>query len=174
MLLIRSWVSPAETSPEIVEHPRILVPLDGSDLAESALPVARQLAEALDGELVLMRAAIPNEFPVAPAVGSGPGSPAVAGMVVTPEATETRQLVEEAQDYLRQHVPQGGRAEVLIDRPVQAIVDASRDLGASLIVMTTHGRTGVSRALLGSVADGVLRQGRLPLLLLRPPQTPTT
>jgi len=85
-------------------------------------------------------------------------------------------LKDEARDYLRQVADTlaasdaGLRVqyEVRVGPAAEAIVAASRDLGASLVVMATHARTGLDRILLGSVAQGVLRHGSIPVLLVHP------
>jgi nucleotide-binding universal stress UspA family protein len=171
LLVVRSWVPPDQSLPGFPERPRILVPLDGSEVAEEALPVAKDLAGALGGELALVRAAIAHEFPIMPVPAAGAGSTAAGGLAVSAGASDAAGQVRAAEEYLAQVTPRGARSEVIMEGPARAIVDAAGYLEASLVVMTTHGRTGMRRALLGSVADGVLRQGSLPLLLIRPRST---
>ena len=137
----------------------ILVPLDGSPLAEQALPHACRLASTTGASLVLVRAA-----PHVPVAGD-PASP-------------LRVTVREAEAYLsvlRQRLAGEGFAVstvALHDTALHAITHAARTSGAEIIVMSTHGRTGVGRALLGSVADEVLRHTTLPVLLVHAPAAP--
>lgn len=163
VLLVRAW-QPSLAAPPIAKQPRLLVPLDGSEFAEEALPVAVRLAERLGGSLVLVQA-VPVPMPVA-----------VPGGVVVPEAFDLDSAQAEAHAYLRrvadrlarEHPGLESQVEVRVGLAADAIVAASRDHHAALVVMATHGRTGVGALLLGSVADAVLRQGSVPLLLVRP------
>jgi nucleotide-binding universal stress UspA family protein len=79
-------------------------------------------------------------------------------------------LEAEAERYLEAKAESvgGARTHVGVGPPAEVILHASRLYEASLVVMSTHGRTGARRMLLGSVADAVLRAGETPLLLVRP------
>jgi nucleotide-binding universal stress UspA family protein len=136
---------------------RILVPLDGSDLAEAALETALELVcEQPTALLVLVRAA---EAP----------TPAAADRM-----DERARLVREAETYL-QGVAAGLR-EAGISRvktcvwygpAAPTIVEAAESEGANLIVMTSHGCGGLGRMIFGSVAESVLRGTRTPILIVR-------
>jgi nucleotide-binding universal stress UspA family protein len=136
---------------------RILVPLDGSDLAEAALETALELVcEQPTALLVLVRAA---EAP----------TPAAADRM-----EERARLVREAETYL-QGVAAGLR-EAGISRvktcvwygpAAPTIVEAAESEGANLIVMTSHGCGGLGRMIFGSVAESVLRGTRTPILIVR-------
>jgi nucleotide-binding universal stress UspA family protein len=130
---------------------RMLVPLDGSTLAEAILPAAAALARDHEAEILLIRA-LPSQ-----------GSP----------DKEVR-AQEEAEAYLARIADELRRRGVTrVDRkvwyhdPAVAIADAARHNDADLVAMATHGRGGMSRLLFGSVAEGVVRQGRVPVLLVR-------
>ena len=142
----------------------ILVPLDGSRLAEMALAPAIEMARDKDAKLVLLRAAEAHTTVADPT-----------------EAQVT--VVREAEEYLigvRARVLERGAAEVETSvwygPPAEAIVEAARYRGADLIVMSSHGRTGFGRLVLGSVAETVLRSTLTPILLIRaggaPVETP--
>ena len=137
----------------------ILVPLDGSPLAEQALPHACRLASTTGAGLVLVRAA-PHV-----AIAGAPASP-------------LRVTVREAEAYLavlRQRLAGEGFAVstvALHDTALHAITHTARTSGAEIIVISTHGRTGVGRTMLGSVADEVLRHTTLPVLLVRAAEAP--
>jgi nucleotide-binding universal stress UspA family protein len=140
---------------------RVLVPLDGSPLAEAVLPFVASLARPLGLEITLLRV-IPT---LPPRVIEG----ATPRMVVNP----VEQLTREADDYLtgvadRVRV-QGLNVVVAVRRgdAVAEIVQGAREGKADLIAMTTHGRTGLGRLLFGSTADGVLRRAEVPVLLVR-------
>ena len=136
---------------------KILIPLDGSKLAEQALTKALEAAQgAGEPTLFLLRAAEASTWP---------GT----------DATEEQvRVVGEAQEYLASVTTylarQGFRkvkTAVWYGAPASAIVEAARVEKADLIVMTTHGRSGLGRLILGSVAEAVVRGTSTPILLLR-------
>jgi nucleotide-binding universal stress UspA family protein len=135
---------------------KVLVPLDGSPLAEMALPTAIQLLrDSTDATLVLLRAVEATTLP-----GIAPIEAQVA-------------VVGEAESYLdgvAARLRDNSRSRVITSvwysRPAEAIVDAARLRGVDMIVMSTHGRSGIRRAVMGSVAESVLRQTPTPILLV--------
>lgn len=142
---------------------KALVPLDGSDLSETALEPARMLAGTLGAHLLLTRIVEPT-FDVVAHIDLG-------GMTFRRAASEDLGAAEE---YLRTiaepMAPVGVQVETLIDEgdPASAIARLARQEGADLIVMATHGRTGLGRLTMGSVATGVVQHAHVPLLLIRP------
>ncbi len=134
---------------------RILVPLDGSALAEAVLPQVEELASLHGSEVVLLRVALAHSFP-----GSDPTQAQV-------------QAVEEASGYL------GGIEQAFVGRGIKAlavvryghaaeeILDHAQRARVDLIAMSTHGRSGIRRWMLGSVAEKVVRAAPVPVLLLR-------
>jgi nucleotide-binding universal stress UspA family protein len=144
---------------------RILVPLDGSALAERALAVAAKLARASDGELILVQA-----LPATIEYGSS-FIPDMIPLTIVPDERE-------AQGYLTRltELPMlSGLAvttSVLADVPALAILSAATRYRADMIVMTSHGRNGITRWVFGSVAEHVARQAHLPVLILRQSQMP--
>jgi nucleotide-binding universal stress UspA family protein len=165
VLLTRAWKTAAhvpDTSGRIV-----LVPLDGSALAEAVLPVVGTLAKsAVAPELVLLRVVEPPQQRL---------TGWVPGVVYSDVGSEADQ--EQAADYLRsvserlahEHGLDASRVttEVRVGRSVDTILEVAQDRGCSLVCMTTHAREGISR-IVGSVTDGILRGGTTPLLLVRP------
>ena len=139
----------------------ILVPLDGSVLAEAALTPALETARETGGALVLLRAAEAHAMPMA-------------------DPTEAQvEVVRQAEEYLanvRTRVIRAGVVNVDVSvwygPPAEAIVEAARFRKADLIVMSSHGRSGVGRLVLGSVAESVLRATAVPILLIRPGDAP--
>jgi nucleotide-binding universal stress UspA family protein len=125
-----------------MELATILVPLDGSALAEYALPYALRLTRAAGGRLVLVRAA--------------PDAPTRQRAEAELAATASRLFTAGAQ--VESHVRRGAAGDV--------ILDGARAWEAGLIVMATHGRSGLGRWLYGSVADHVLRRAEVPVLLV--------
>jgi nucleotide-binding universal stress UspA family protein len=139
---------------------KILVPLDGSALAESAITKAMDLAGG-ESTLMLLRAAEAHTLPGV--------DPTEAQVEVVREAEEylasvAARLKEQGIDSVETSVWYGPAAS--------AIVDAARLRKADLIVMSTHGRSGLGRLILGSVAESVLRGSTTPILLLRVPGAP--
>ncbi len=134
----------------------IVVPLDGSELAEAVLPRAIELARTCGARLILLRAAEAHTFPGV--------DPTEAQVKVTMEADQYLREVAE-------RVKAGGIADVETSvwygPPAYAIVEGARLAGADLILMTTHGRSGLGRLILGSVAEAVLRGTATPVLLIR-------
>ena len=139
----------------------VLVPLDGSALAEAALPRVVELAADSDTRVILLRAAHAATFP--------PGDVVSAQVKVVEEAE--RYLAEVA-SRLRTLGVQQVRCSVWYGAPAPAIVDAAGLNHADLIVMASHGRSGLGRVVMGSVAESVLRGTTTPILLLRDGQAP--
>ena len=135
---------------------RILVPLDGSALAEMALPnVLEMLSEDAGATLNLLRAA---EAPAVPAI-----DPIEAQVAVIHEAES---YLEGVADRLREQGIKEVMTSVWYSTAAKAILEAARVRRVDLIVMSTHGRSGLRRALHGSVAESVLRRTRTPILLV--------
>ncbi|GAB4415345.1 MAG: universal stress protein [Anaerolineae bacterium] len=145
-----------------VEYKKIMVPLDGSTLAAQALPHALALVELHQAEMILFRVVQEAHF-------------------VEEFVTEGKIQVDQRQEYwLNEATTALGElaAElklrqlkvtpvVEVGLPAEAIIDYARQHEVSLIVMSTHGRTGLARWVYGSVADKVLRGAPCPVLLVR-------
>jgi nucleotide-binding universal stress UspA family protein len=139
----------------------VLVPLDGSPLAEGALPRASEIAAESGARLVLLRAV-------------------EASTILGTDRVELEvRMVREAEDYLAgvsaRATALGARAvstSVWYGPPAWAIAEAVRLYRVDLVVMTSHGRSGLGRLVLGSVAETVLRSTRTPILLLRDAKAP--
>lgn len=146
---------------------RILVPLDGSEVAEAVLPYVEDLAKRLRAEIYLVRIA---ETSVQEILAFGMGAPCVV------EAMEEAEQVdrEEAKDYLARVADRlrGGDIhvswEIVEGRAADTIVELADADKIDLIAMSTHGRTGLDRVIFGSVAEEVLRSIGIPVLLVRP------
>ncbi len=139
---------------------KLLVPLDRSFGTEAALKVAADLARA-NGSVIRLLHIAPR-----------PRAVVADGRVIAYADQESERLQYEAEVYLRK-IAQGlaGFAveyAVRFGDPAEEIVAEAREAGADLIAMATHGRTGLARLLLGSVAEAVLRRSEVPLLLVRP------
>jgi nucleotide-binding universal stress UspA family protein len=144
---------------------QILVPLDGSGLAEVALPAAVSLAQQFGGKLILLRVVRPPEV-----TGQTSGGVSYGEFV----ADLRRRAVGDAQQYLHSQQgilrQQGLHVDILVaegPNVAELILDNMVALEVDTIVMSTHGRGGVSRWVFGSVADKVLRRANVPVLLIR-------
>jgi nucleotide-binding universal stress UspA family protein len=143
---------------------QILVSLDGSRLAEEAIEPATRLARLLDAEVVLVRALSPTLHPRYD-----------HGRVVLSSGDFAE--LDDAWHYLAERADgvraMGQRASVWVveGSPAAAITNAARSDDMDLIAMTTHGRGGLGRMLLGSIADGVVRRSTVPVLLIRSGRT---
>jgi len=144
---------------------KILVPHDFSKEATKALRIAAELAAGARGRLIVVHA-IPNVYPVAGlppmAVGWYPPPFAPAELV----ATERRRLETLVARTLRGRGRPRAACRVVTGDPYQCIINAAR--GATAIVMSTLGRTGLPHLLLGSVAEKVVRHAPIPVLTIRP------
>jgi len=154
----RQEVHPSDVSPRTV-----VLPLDGSTLAEEVLPRVVALAKALHLRVTVIRV-VPSSTNYQLDIGRHP----------TIHEASPQQQYEEAAVYLRrvrQKLSDEGVPEVLehvmYDHPAIAIVDFAREVQPSLVAMTTHGRTGIGRWVLGSVTDRVVRHSESPVLVVR-------
>lgn len=151
------------------EFKRILVPLDGSRLGERALPLATTLARQFEGQLLLIRAI---DF-LHPSVLSPHLTTTTAEMMTQ----AYKQAHQEAYDYLQAWQTklgrQGLKVEILLSEssPAEAILDTASAQSVDCIVMGTHGRGGLARWTLGSVADKVIHHAPCPVLLVRQTST---
>jgi nucleotide-binding universal stress UspA family protein len=138
---------------------RILVPLDGSLLAERAIPWADRLADALHGEIELVRVVEPGD------VSDGASETTYYQSMENESWSSEVALRLESERFDR--VPPA-RTTVLQGTAGEVIAAHAQVIGANLIVMATHGRTGVQRTLLGSVAATVVRESGVPVLVIPP------
>ena len=145
---------------------KILVPLDNSPMAEAALPLARSLAECYGAEIVLLHVNTPLAIQYyAPE------------MMVTVAELEQNARVE-ANTYIHHMaanlMDRGIKASAVLKEDLtaaNAILDYADHNGVDLIAMSTHGRSGIGRWLLGSEADKVVHGAKMPVLLVRPDES---
>lgn len=145
---------------------QILVPLDGSELAEKALPHAIALARATSGGITLLRVVPPITF-IDPVGGALPPSPAL-WEVWAAEPQLARDYLQAVADKLRD-TELVVQTTVLEGNPASEIVSyAEEHPEVSRVVMFSHGRSGLGRWIMGSVAEKVLHASPVPLLVVRP------
>ena len=143
----------------------ILVPIDGSPLSALALPVAAELARCHHGTLTVLYVVPPLPVIYGESVSATDDTEANAHA-----KAEGQRLLEDARRSMGSpniHLLclQGGDP-----RTAQAIADVAEQQGSSLVVMGTHGRSGLDHFFLGSVAEGVMRRVGVPVLLVRAPK----
>lgn len=144
----------------------IVVPLDGSALAERALPFAVTLAAEYQRGLQLVRVVPPPRDSSAYADAYERPQPRFQGAV-----HEARHYLGALQTSMRKATGLAVDIEVTVGEPAQEIVDIAAEYPTNLIVMSTHGHGTLSRMLLGSVATEVMRQTSVPALIV-PPHAP--
>jgi nucleotide-binding universal stress UspA family protein len=157
-----------EAALEITPQPRqVLIPLDGSTLAESMLAPALEFARLMQTQIILVRVLEPAPV-FAPARYPQP----------THEQPSSEQRRAQAQTYLdalvrrmEQHGQPVSALVISAEHAADAILEVARQQASPVIAMATHGRGGLSRLLIGSVADKVLRAAECPVLLHRPEAT---
>ena len=143
---------------------RILVPLDGSEMAEQALPAAGRLAAALGAEVHLAEAVrwVSQAFIY--------GVPEVT---IAQVDEDLEQAARTSLSRARKKLPKATKVEAHVMRgmPADALIDLVAEKEIDLVVMASHARAGLARMALGSVADRMV-QGKAPVLLIRPEERP--
>ncbi|HEY8257425.1 MAG TPA: universal stress protein, partial [Gemmatimonadales bacterium] len=143
----------------------ILVPLDGSPFAERAIPWASHIAKHTGAKL---RLTLVHEPPAAPLDKA-------STQLFTSVELATRKSARSYLRLLQAKLKEGGArltsAVTLTGKPGPALARYVQEMGIDLVVMTTHGRGGLQRAWLGSVADYMVHNSKTPVLLLRPKET---
>lgn len=166
VLLIRS--SMPQREPGVIRS--ILLPVDGSTLAEAAVPYATELARRFDATIHLVRVA---ETPEIYSLLSVPAGAPTSAEVLNQLA---QQLVETATSYVNELAERLRSEGLRVDAHVlegiapEQLLAFERERQPDIVVMATHGRSGLSRVVFGSVAERLLREGTVPLLLIRPPE----
>lgn len=138
---------------------RILVPIDFSDCARKALQYALPLAQEHEATLTLLYA-VPPVYPV-----NELEIPDYAAYQTTMQVRGEKELRRWVEEEVRGAVP----ADCLVRQgtPELQIIEAARTLPADLIIISTHGRTGLKHVLLGSVSERVIRRAPCPVLVVR-------
>ena len=152
----------------------IIVCLDGSSLAEQILPFVKETAKGLNAKLTLLQVVGGNTQILSTASLE-------AGMMVSPTGADIalsidqmNAIKEDVQKYLDGHVEilksEGIQAEGVIvnGKAGPAIIEYSVSNNADMIAVVTHGRSGIGKAVYGSVADYVLKNSGIPTLVLKP------
>lgn len=143
---------------------KIMVPLDGSSLAECALEHAREIAKGCNVPAVELVTVVKTFFWWEGEVTD----PAIYQQVAEDEKAKAQEYLKKAAAELEK----SGltvRTVILEGSAAEQLINYARDNGVDLILMTTHGRSGISRFALGSVTDKVVRAVSVPVLIIAPP-----
>lgn len=144
-------------------YSRIVVPLDGSDVAEEALRHAKEFARLFNAPIHIVRVADAHALERMAGTGTGLDYVAVGALL--------EEEVDDARSYIATKAKELGSDGLTVSHDVvtgpvaRSIVDALQT--GDLLVMASHGRTGISRWFLGSVAENVVRHAPVPVLLVR-------
>jgi nucleotide-binding universal stress UspA family protein len=172
VLLLR----PYEAIPDFthdVAFRRVLVALDGSPFAEEVLPPATALGTLTRAEFILLRVIpplLPGDYDLgqAPLVGLGGSRLAQLRGIQEESEQETRGYLDRLAAQLCKNGLSVQSRVACHDSPAAAILEEADRIGADLISLATHGRGGLARMFLGSVADKVVRGATIPVLIHRP------
>ncbi|NLH73006.1 MAG: universal stress protein [Verrucomicrobia bacterium] len=158
----RGSSKPASPNPKyVLRIRRIMVPIDFSEYSVSALRYARAFAQHFGASLILLHVNEPTVFP--------------SELGYAPIAAETldQQLRDDAHNRLKALAAEcaleglKADAEIRVGRPFNEIVTAAQELDADMIIIATHGFTGLTHVLMGSTAERVVRHARCPVLVVR-------
>lgn len=142
-------------------YKKILVPLDGSLLAEAVLPHAEALAKSEGAEIVILR------VPAIPAAEFISRDPVAASIIIKDLEDKTNYYVQTEVEKLQKD---GINVKGIIRRGnvPDVILNVAEETHADVIAMSTHGRSGFQRWLMGSVADRVVHHAHVPVMLIHP------
>jgi nucleotide-binding universal stress UspA family protein len=160
VMLVRAVGPQASSERFRSQEPVVLVPLDGSDLGDAAVPFARDLAQTIGARVVLV-GVVPR-----------PGQMVAAEGTVVAYTGDDFDLIDgEARKYLHASAAQFGsptRVELVVryGEPSREIAAAAHEYAAAVVVMGSHGRTGLVRSVVGSVAGGVLHHCTTPVVVI--------
>lgn len=162
-------------------YTKILVPLDGSELAAQALPRAEELARETGAQLILLRVletstSFLTALPTAggPGMGSGTGLNTIGVVAINRDDAGHQQILDDAKESLDdlaaslRHRKVAAEAEIDTGDPATQIVDYAATHAVDLIVMSSHGRTGLARLTHGSVASKVRQAATCEVMVVRP------
>jgi nucleotide-binding universal stress UspA family protein len=166
---------PQESKPSLDQAPvfrRVLIPLDGSSFAEQAVEAATALGSLTEAEYVLVQVVEPmirgGHMETSLTSPSEPGIIRRLQLLHDEDKANAGAYLEKIAQQLKS---QGYRAEIRVivnEQAAVALLDAAKEVKANAIALCTHGRRGLPRLFLGSVADKMLRGASLPMLIHRP------
>lgn len=139
---------------------KILVPLDGSELAEKALPYAEELAQKFKADLTLV-------WVLQPLVIMSDYNPSSYGKILDTERHEATTYLHTIQQKLDEKHLSAQPTVLSGQSAAESIIDLACQEQTDLIIMSTHGRSGLSRWVYGSVANKVLQHAPCPIYLIK-------
>lgn len=156
---------PPEGEPALLDYHggAIIVPLDGSSTADEALPPAVRLARMYGRPLLLV-----HVVQYMPIVGGGPESYRLSRETLCADEAEAHRYLREMRERLERYESVEVETMVIPGDPAETLVTVGQAHPGSLLVMSTHGRTGLRRLLMGSVALEVARKTAIPVLVVPP------
>jgi universal stress protein A len=142
-------------------YKRILCPVDFDEYSADVLKEAAALASSSGATLHIL-----HVVPIKPPLDEAATGGLAVGEIYEPQLQLARRQI----DQMLAAVPSEVKREVAIDigRPGDTILDAETKFGVDLVVMATHGRKGLKHLVLGSVAERIVRESRVPVLTIRP------
>ncbi len=164
VFVIRAQEAPMLEPPDFKQ---ILLTLDGSPVSEQAIPLAQMLAQSAQGEIYLVQAVLPRfEFLSTLTLGGAGGDTSPDAEIANSD--EYQQAIQNLNRHAEYLKAQGitVHTQVRTGYPAEKIIEAAITSQADVIVMATHGYSGLRRWALGSVADKVLHATTTPLLLV--------
>lgn len=153
---------------------KILVCLDGSRFSSKALPYASEIARQFKSEIILLNVVRPASVTVVPSIPEGGVSPLAMQVMADNARQQDKNNYMNLTRYLKRKTRQlkakGMRAsfQVVTGEPAQEILKFCRQNKIDLVVMTTTGKSGIKRAILGSTTDVIMRAPGFPVLAIRP------
>jgi nucleotide-binding universal stress UspA family protein len=173
-------IRPEEGKADLSQKPEpkcVLVALDGSKMAEEVLEPAAAMAQPFGAEMALVRVCPPVIR--ASYLPDGTSLPGLTQTALDNISSAQKKAVKECREYLdgigarlRKYGMKVTQHVVIEEDPAAGILAAAKDCQASIIALETHGRVGLSRLFMGSVADRVVRGGGIPVLINRPAAVP--
>lgn len=150
---------------EISRVKRILLPLDGSEPGEAALPYVEELAAVTKAEVILLQVVTPHYD-----IALAQGYTSHLGQISEEYMTHASAAANNYLNSIKERLTKMGitaLSEVEVGSPAERIIGYAKENNIDLIAMSTHGRSGIGRWLLGSIADKVLHASDRPVLLVR-------
>jgi nucleotide-binding universal stress UspA family protein len=145
---------------------RIMVPLDGSKLAECVLPHAETIARLSEATVELVQVVEPVELPTRGGLALSIDD---LKQINSHSRDDAKSYLDEIVDRFRSSGIKA-RSKVLIGKAADGLIDHINKNNFDLIIMATHGRSGISRWIWGSVAERILHSSSIPVLIIRPPE----
>jgi nucleotide-binding universal stress UspA family protein len=150
-----------------VEFKKILVPLDGSSFSEVSIPYVKELAKGTGSEIILLRVSEPPVLPADRSPAIKPSWEEYRDILMT----EIQLQAEKYLEGIKADLGKSGiktRSQAILGKAGESILQVAQKEDINLIAMATHGRTGVSRWVYGSVASRIVEESPQPVMLIRP------